>query len=554
MLHSSQLGINCLAETPEGPNLGLLKNLSLLTVISKDIDSRPGLEIVFADQRMAGKLSNEYQEDWIPVMLFGVVYCWTAPASEDGPRDILGRPLTSLEQVLYHYRRSGELPYDSCIFYNTVDNIIEYYSDASRPCRPLLIVNPDGQLAIDQLGLWGKSPEELIKAGAVEFVDAREQEYIMLAMSTKEVRDRLNRKNHLQEITGDFIGTVIARRLIQTLKEAITKKDQQVIEEVIAQIDQIDGLDKFNGDPTMYDQLIQPSFDQSSIGEIIQLLKQNRDNVVTEMGLRLFKYFRGVELLLKVDFDVAKMIQILNFSIKSYFEVGIITSVRMILENQEFKPELVLAAASGAATKFVIDNIDNHWRKYEEVRKVPVIEEPDLVTKDIKIEVNIQELIIPNIVRVKEELVDEYQEILVRIPDTHSEIDPIAIFGIAGGLAPQGNCSQGPRTTYQASMCKQALGFYHYNHHLKFDTSFKIMLNPSRPIFETIVAGPASLNSAPTGFTPIGVFFAMTDGNEDAMVIKKEFLDCNSLDVVKYSTHKSIIKSANKESTEKVNK
>ena len=123
----------------------------------------------------------------------------------------------------------------------------------------------------------------------------------------------------------------------------------------------------------------------------------------------------------------------------------------------------------------------------------------------------------------------------------YCEIDPIAMFGIAGCLAPKAECQQGPRTTYQISMCKQALGGYHYNHHLRYET-FKILPNATRPIFETSVSELSGLNTMPTGVTPIIAFYALEDNNEDAITIKQEFVESGALDIVKYTTHKTVVK------------
>lgn len=129
-----------------------------------------------------------------------------------------------------------------------------------------------------------------------------------------------------------------------------------------------------------------------------------------------------------------------------------------------------------------------------------------------------------------------------KMPYTHSEIDPIAIFGIASGLIPMANSNQGPRTTYQASMCKQALSSYHYNHHERFDSTFKVLLHASRPMFESEISEAAGLNIMPAGQTPIIAFYALADNNEDAIIVNADYINAGNFDLIKYSSHKSIEK------------
>lgn len=131
-----------------------------------------------------------------------------------------------------------------------------------------------------------------------------------------------------------------------------------------------------------------------------------------------------------------------------------------------------------------------------------------------------------------DDLINEY---LIEIY-THCELDPISIFGIASSLIPKSDSNQGPRTVYQASMCKQALGPYHYNKHLRFDTSYKCLDNPQRPIFETFLSESFGLNIMPTGQNPIIAYLALDANNEDAIVAKKEYFDANNCSYTKYLT------------------
>lgn len=537
---------NCPSETPEGENLGLLKNLSLTAVVSMERDPTEGIiqilegliqfplgadlsrvvdfvatlppgpappgktvattiDYIYTALRglnaanpdrekmpLEHIISVYYQPGWIPVMLSGILYLWCCPPLEGAPKDILGRGRSPFELILLDCRRRGMLPYDSCIFYNTTDNILEYFCDGGRPCRPLFIVDEDEQLHIDKIDGWDLSVEDMLKSHCVEFVDAREQDYVMLAMYTHMVRDRYKRK--------------------KVLSELIPKMDSATAAAIAV-----------------------------AKAEVQKFLPELR-NITNQLGAVLFDYFKAVEIFRKTEFDGDTFVEGIERAVNTFYKTLATLVIKNVLQQDALNYEKIVAQANNNASRSVLGTIDVHKRENKiDAKKLP----KHGITDDLTSTVPVPELVLDIDAladHVKRQFLDEKQALDKCIPFSHSEIDPVAILGIAGSLQPEPECGQGPRSTYQASMCKQALGFYHYNHHLKFDTSFKIMLNPSRPMFETITGEVTGLNTAPTGTTPICAFLALSDNNEDAVVLKKEFDECSNLDVVKFSTYKTTCK------------
>lgn len=121
----------------------------------------------------------------------------------------------------------------------------------------------------------------------------------------------------------------------------------------------------------------------------------------------------------------------------------------------------------------------------------------------------------------------------------YSELDPLALFGIAAGLMPYQNTCQGPRVTYQAGMSTQALGNYHSTYYERWDTSYK-RTEGERPTLETRIAASVGANRMPTGRMYIVAITALANNAEDGIVFQKESLEHHR--VVRYGTHKIIAK------------
>jgi DNA-directed RNA polymerase beta subunit/intein/homing endonuclease len=337
---------NCPYETPEGESNGLVKNLAFTCYLSQE--RNPDIIRAILNTPEFRKLQSNDKTLAHPnvILINSRIIGWC-----EGP---------VMRDRLVMARRQGMISKDVCIVFHTRDQVLEIYCDGARPTRPLLVVQ-NGKLMIDEMQYWDASPDVLLRSGCLEYIDAREQERIKLAMWPGQVRDHEN------------------------------------------------------------------------------------------AGLKLEAALR---------------------------------------DPGDLNPE-ALADLHAAYQK---------WSKIE--------------------------------------------------PFTHSEIDPIAMFSIACALIPMANREQGPRITYQASMGKQATGQYHTNHHLRFDTAFKVLLWPERPIFETEIAEPAGLNLMPTGQTLMTAFLALKNNGEDAIVVKQEMIEAGKLDLIKYTTYKVIVKTKTSDMTE----
>ena len=174
MVNMSQLGYIGPAESPEGIQCGLVKNLAITAWISVERDENTILSKI-------GKYISKQPQENTPttILLNGKFEGWC-----DGP---------GLRNLLVSFRRSGAIPKDVAVVLDR-RNALYVFSDGGRPTRPLLVVE-NGILVIERKDLWEADFEELIRQGAVEYIDALEQEYIYLAQGL----DFLNDTSNLEE-------------------------------------------------------------------------------------------------------------------------------------------------------------------------------------------------------------------------------------------------------------------------------------------------------------------------------------------------------------------
>lgn len=97
-------------------------------------------------------------------------------------------PGKALRDLLVHYRRTGVLPIDIAILL-TSDGFLYIHTDAARPTRPLLIVDSEGRLVIDKKNMWDADFQDLLREGCVEYIDAFEQEHLLIAQNMDMVND-----------------------------------------------------------------------------------------------------------------------------------------------------------------------------------------------------------------------------------------------------------------------------------------------------------------------------------------------------------------------------
>lgn len=184
MVQGSQLGYVCPIDTPEGGSCGLVKHKAITCHIS--IEHGEGL--VRQELNNGRKLSLRKTTEYNTICLLNsVILGWCNGADT--------------AEYLVRKRRNLSIYSDICVYHDARFHELSIFTNAGRPTRPLLVVDTSNvdhhRLVIDRDNLWGKSYEELLAAGAVEYLDALEQnqENIVVAMSLDDFRDSHQKVN-----------------------------------------------------------------------------------------------------------------------------------------------------------------------------------------------------------------------------------------------------------------------------------------------------------------------------------------------------------------------
>jgi DNA-directed RNA polymerase subunit B len=192
MLHPTHYGRFCPIETPEGTEIGLRKNLAILSKVSTRVD--------FDEENFIKELEKEGldKEGTGSIdIFFNGKFIGSVDETENFVRKIKEK------------RRDGEIPEQLNIRDNQDLGIIMISTEPGRVLRPLIIVENGSpklknehliQLEQGELS-WG----DLIKQGIIEYLDASEEENALVALYEEEVTSK---HTHLEIDTIDLFGAV----------------------------------------------------------------------------------------------------------------------------------------------------------------------------------------------------------------------------------------------------------------------------------------------------------------------------------------------------------
>lgn len=183
-LHNTQYGMICPSETPEGANVGIVKNMACTAHIT--INGREELVIETLEELGLQGFNEIVPKDVVDSVKVFVNGDWVGIHEE--PNILVNKLLT--------LRRKGVLNIYTSIGWNIKTSELNIYTDAGRICRPLFIVR-DNKIMDTDLDkyswddmLTGKGDNE----GIIEYVDVNETDSAMIAMRQSDL-DENKREN-----------------------------------------------------------------------------------------------------------------------------------------------------------------------------------------------------------------------------------------------------------------------------------------------------------------------------------------------------------------------
>jgi len=191
-LHPTHYGRFCPIETPEGTEIGLRKNLAILSKVSTrvELDGVKFLKALEADG-----LDTEGVEGR------EVFYNGMFVGSIKEPDQFINK--------IRNKRRAGELPVQLNISKNDGLQSVLISTEPGRALRPVIIAEKGAnrlkdehlvQLEQDEIG-W----KDLIKDGIIEYLDAAEEENTLVALYPEELTDK---HTHLEIDSMDLFGVI----------------------------------------------------------------------------------------------------------------------------------------------------------------------------------------------------------------------------------------------------------------------------------------------------------------------------------------------------------
>lgn len=198
-LHNTHWGLVCPAETPEGQACGLVKNLSLMCYVSVGSPSEPLIEFMI---NRGMEVVEEYEPLRYPhatkIFVNGV---WVGVHQD--PKHLVSQVLDT--------RRKSYLQFEVSLVRDIRDREFKVFSDAGRVMRPVYTVlqEDDHETGLEKGSLMltkdlvnslakeqAEPPEDpsqrigwegLIRSGAIEYLDAEEEETAMICMTPEDL-------------------------------------------------------------------------------------------------------------------------------------------------------------------------------------------------------------------------------------------------------------------------------------------------------------------------------------------------------------------------------
>jgi len=176
-LHATHWGRICPNETPEGPNCGLVKNMSLMSAVSVASDEGDLLEYL----KLVGLKKLEKRSG--PKVRAYIYLNGNLIGIHDNGQELVDK--------VREDRRRGYISRQVNVAFYPSTNEVQINCDGGRARRPLVIIKEGMPMLSDEMIEQIKNRDlnwnDLVERGIIEFLDAEEEENALVAISEDEI-------------------------------------------------------------------------------------------------------------------------------------------------------------------------------------------------------------------------------------------------------------------------------------------------------------------------------------------------------------------------------
>jgi DNA-directed RNA polymerase II subunit RPB2 len=209
-LHGTNLGKLCPAETPEGDQVGAVKNMTLANSVTIDTIVEPIISsigviggVILPDDFVTQGESMSSRDMGV-LHINGAIHGFHPDPYE-------------MKQKLISIRRKGGIPHTTSIYYDYRRREVHINTEAGRCYRPFLIVSGNKlTLSLSSMESILKkeiSWNDLVSGGMIEYMDSDEENVSMIALNTKDLNTKSVSYTHC-EIGELFIMMGVCASLI----------------------------------------------------------------------------------------------------------------------------------------------------------------------------------------------------------------------------------------------------------------------------------------------------------------------------------------------------
>eukprot|EP00760_Papus_ankaliazontas_P006674 PhM_4_TR13134/c0_g1_i1/m.14396/K03021/RPC2, POLR3B; DNA-directed RNA polymerase III subunit RPC2 len=183
-LHTSQWGMVCPSDTPEGESCGLVKNFSLLCQVTNDNEEMEKILLVLCRtlgvEDLETTVAQDMHTEWMVFLNGQLIGIHRVPAA--------------LIRGIKKLKHEGRIDPFVSVYRQEQHRAVYLGCDGGRICRPLIIVS-DGKMKLTsehmrQLSCGLRNFDDFVRDGIIEYLDVNEENDSLIALEEKNITER----------------------------------------------------------------------------------------------------------------------------------------------------------------------------------------------------------------------------------------------------------------------------------------------------------------------------------------------------------------------------